>query len=307
MILNLILLIAGFVLLIKGADYFVDGASALATRLHIPAIVIGLTIVAMGTSAPEAAVSISSAIRGSNAIAIGNIIGSNIANVLLILGTSSIITTLSVQKNTQKYEIPFTVFVTILLAWFGLQYQLISRLSACVLLGLFIVFLAYLYIISRGNTDTDEQIKPTSSTKIILYIILGILALIFGSKIAVAAAIDISHSIGISERIIGLTIIALGTSLPELVTSVIAAFKGESDIAIGNIVGSNIFNILFVLGITGVILPIPFSPTFMFDMAVAILAIVLLMIFTTCNKKLGRIAGIVFVLLYVIYTACLII
>lgn len=307
LLLNIILLIIGFVLLIKGADYFVDGASAMAARLKIPPIIIGLTVVAMGTSAPEAAVSISSALAGSNAIAIGNVIGSNIANIFLILGTTALISTLTVQKNTVRFEMPFMIFITLLLCWFGMQYGIISRFNAGVFIGLFVLFLAYLFIISCGNTNTDTSIKQISTIKIISFIIFGLIALIFGSKITVLSAIDIAQYIGVSERVIGLTIIALGTSLPELVTSIIAARKGESDIAIGNIVGSNIFNILFVLGVAGLILPIPFNSAFLFDGAFAILAAVLLLAFTFKRKKLGKISGVIFLLIYCIYLGCLLV
>lgn len=305
MLINILLLVIGFILLIKGADYFVDGASALAARLKIPAIIIGLTVVAMGTSAPEAAVSISSALAGSNAIAIGNVLGSNIANIFLILGLTAIIATLTVQKNTVRFEMPFMIFITLLLCAIGWKYGMISRMGAGVLLGIFMLFLGYLFVIARGNTNTDTQIKQISPIKIALFIILGMIALIFGSKITVLAAVDIAQYIGISERVIGLTVGAFGTSLPELVTSIIAARKGESDIAIGNIVGSNIFNILFVLGVTGVILPIPFNSEFLFDGVFAILAAVLLLVFTYKNKKLGRIAGIIFIAIYAIYLGLL--
>lgn len=307
MLINILLLVIGFVLLIKGADYFVDGASALAERLKIPAIIIGLTVVAMGTSAPEAAVSISSALAGSNAIAIGNVLGSNIANIFLILGVTAIITTLTVQKNTVHFEIPFMIFITLLLCGIGWGHSMISRMDAGLLLGLFVLFLGYLFVIARGNTDTDTRIKQISKTKIALFIIFGMAALIFGSKIAVLSAVDIAQYIGISERVIGLTIVAFGTSLPELVTSIIAASKGESDIAIGNIVGSNIFNILFVLGITGLILPIPFNAEFLFDGAFAILAAVLLLIFTYRHRKLGKIAGIIFIVIYAVYLGMLLV
>lgn len=306
MLINILLLIFGFVLLIKGADYFVDGASALVARLKIPAIIIGLTVVAMGTSAPEAAISISSAMAGSNAIAIGNVLGSNIANIFLILGISASITTLSVQKNTVHFEMPFMIFITMLLCGMGWKYGVISHAGATLLIGLFLVFLGYLFVIARGNTNTDTQVKQISKIKIALFITLGMIALIFGSKITVLAAVDIAKYIGVSERVIGLTIIALGTSLPELVTSVIAASKGESDIAIGNIVGSNIFNILFVLGIAGLILPIPFNAEFLFDGAFAILASVLLLLCTATHRKLSKKSGIIFLLIYLIYIACLI-
>ena len=306
MLINILLLIVGFIMLIKGADYFVDGAAAMAARLKIPAIIIGLTVVAMGTSAPEAAVSISSALAGSNAIAIGNVLGSNIANIFLILGITATITTLCVQKNTIRFEMPFMILITLLLCGMGWQYGMISRVGAGILIGLFLVFLGYLFVISRGNTDTNTETKQLGPTKITLFILLGLIALIFGSKITVLAAIDIAQAVGISERVIGLTIVAFGTSLPELVTSIIAARKGESDIAIGNIVGSNIFNILFVLGIAGLILPIPFNSAFLFDGVIATLAATLLFLFTCKHRKLGKIAGIIFVVLYAIYLWCLI-
>ena len=307
MIINIILLIIGFVMLIKGADYFVDGASALAARLKIPAIIIGLTVVAMGTSAPEAAVSITSALQGSNAIAIGNVIGSNIANILLILGLSACAAKLSVQKNTFMYEMPFTAFITLLLCFIGGRFGIISTGAAFGLLVLFVAFLGYLFVISRNSKDANTEIKNINILKIIIFIALGLAALIFGSKIAVSASINIARIIGISERIIGLTIVAFGTSLPELVTSVIAARKGETDIAIGNIIGSNIFNILFVLGISGVILPIPFHSAFLFDGAIAILAVVMLMLATLRNKCLNRTAGIIFIAVYVAYLSSLIV
>ncbi|MFQ6703101.1 MAG: calcium/sodium antiporter [Alphaproteobacteria bacterium] len=306
MLIDLLLLVLGFVLMVRGADYFVDGASGLATRLCIPPIIIGLTIVAMGTSAPEAAVSITSAAHGSNAIAIGNVIGSNIANILLILGLSAIIAPLVVQKNTGRFEIPFTAAITGLLFFMGAHYGFISHAGAWLLLGLFVLFLGYLYVLSRRNTADACEIKQISYTRITLYVIFGMLALVFGSNIAVDAATSIAEYIGISERVIGLTIIAIGTSLPELVTSIIAARKGESDLAIGNIVGSNIFNILFVLGLSGIILPIPFNPAFVFDCWIAILAVVMLMLATCRTGRMGRVWGIIFFVTYLGYLICLI-
>lgn len=306
MLLSIALLIIGFVLLIRGADFFVDGASALANRMCIPPIIIGLTVVAMGTSAPEAAVSISSAMAGSNAIAIGNVLGSNIANILLILGLTAYITTLNVQKNTIQYEMPFMIAITFLLGFMGWNFGHISQASAAILLVIFAIFLGYLYIISKHNTCDVAEIKNLSSVKIVLYILLGLVALVIGSKLTVDSACEIARFVGISERVIGLTIVAIGTSLPELVTSAIAAKKGESDIAIGNIVGSNIFNILFVLGIAGIILPIPFSQEFIFDSIIAILAAVLLLMFTFRNKKMGKKTGILFILIYIAYLMWLI-
>ncbi len=306
MLVSLVLLIVGFVCLIKGADYLVDGASSLAKRMCIPPIIIGLTVVAMGTSAPEAAVSISSAIHGSNDIAIGNVIGSNIANILFVLGLSAMMSQLRVQKNTIRYEIPFVIFITVLLCGMGWQYGEISRMSAGILSGLFVMFLGYLYVISKQTECSTDDIKSISPLKTCIYILFGLCALVLGSNITVSAACDIARHIGISERVIGLTIIAIGTSLPELVTSVIAAKKGEADISVGNIVGSNIFNILFVLGVTGLILPIPYDSAFLFDGIFAILAVVLLWVFTCRTKHLTPVPGILMISIYITYLACLI-
>lgn len=298
---SLILLVIGFVLLVRGADYFVDGASALAKRMHVPTIVIGLTVVAMGTSAPEASVSIVSALHNSNAIAIGNVIGSNIANILLILGITSLMVVLRVQKRTLYYEIPFTIFITFLLYIIGSHYGRISHSMAWLLLGLFGAFLLYLFITSYKNQDSSEDIKSYSIFKIVLYIILGMIALILGGNLTVDSAVSIANYFGVPQRVIGLTIVALGTSLPELVTSIIAARKGETDIAIGNIIGSNIFNILFVLGLSGVILPIPFDSVFLFDTGIALLAAVLLLLCSFYTGCIGRKTGVLFLITYILY------
>ena len=305
-LLQLGLLVIGFAMLVKGADWFVDGASGIATKFKIPQLVIGLTIVAMGTSAPEAAVSISSALHGSNAIAIGNVVGSNIANIFLILGLTAIFTTLTVQKNTIRYEIPFVGIITILLCWLGASFGVISRASAFVLLGLFVAFLGYLFAISRNTECDTSNIKHMSAVKITLCIVLGLVALVLGSNITVSAACDIARCIGVSERVIGLTIIALGTSLPELVTSVIAARHGESDIAIGNIVGSNIFNILFVIGTSSIITPIVFENSFIFDTVIAIVASVILFFCVIKGRKLRRPGGIFMLVCYAAYLAYII-
>ena len=306
MLIDLLLLVFGFVLMVRGADYFVDGASGLATRLCIPPIIIGLTVVAMGTSAPEAAVSITSALHGSNAIAIGNVIGSNIANILLILGLSAIAAPLIVQKNTMRFEIPFMGCITLLLFFMGAHYGVISHTCSLVLLGLFVGFLGYLYVLSRYSNRDACEIKQIGCTKIVLYTVLGMLALVLGSNITVDAAKNIAEYFGVSERIIGLTIIAIGTSLPELVTSIIASRKGECDLAIGNIVGSNIFNILFVLGLSGVILPIPFNPAFTIDCWIAILSVVMLALATFRTGRMGRVWGAIFIATYIVYMICLI-
>lgn len=242
-------LAAGIVLLVKGADWFVDGASELAARLGIPPLIIGLTVVAMGTSLPEAAVSISAVIKGNADITIGNVIGSNILNILIILGLSSVITVLSVEKSTIKYELPFLTGVSILLILQGLDGS-IGFADGIVQIILFVLYLAYLFISAKKKNTDAEKVPENQQYKkvwqIILLCIFGLAMTVAGSSLAVDAACGIAEKLGMSERFIGLTIVALGTSLPELVTSVTAAKKGSSDIAIGNIVGSNIFNILFV-------------------------------------------------------------
>ena len=302
MLLNICLLILGFVLLVRGADAFVDGSVAIARRWHIPEIVIGLTIVAMGTSAPEAAVSIASAFKGANGVAIGNVLGSNIANIFLILGVTATITALSVGKNTIRYEIPFVGFITLLLMWMGARYGMVSHMGAAILCTLFVAFLIYLYFIT-GDTPNDDMpaVKQMSIAKILLFIIGGVVALVFGGNLTVNSAVEIAGALGVSDRIIGLTIIAVGTSLPELVTCVIAATKGQSDIAIGNIVGSNIFNILFVLGIAGLIRSIPFNSAFLIDGGFAMLAVLLLFVATARTGKLSRPMGVLFIALYAFY------
>lgn len=307
MFLNLILLAVGFVLLTKGADFFVDGASALAEKFKIPSIIIGLTIVAMGTSAPEASVSLISAIKGSGGVAIGNVIGSNIANVFLILGFASLISPLVIQKNTIKYEIPFVGFITVLLGFFGWYFGQINRLAAFIFIVLFVLFLLYLFKISKNIDEVDESLGRMPIYKMIIFLIVGLAALVYGSNLTVESAIAIAKIFHVSERIIGLTIVAFGTSLPELATSCIASFKRQNDIAVGNIIGSNIFNILFVLGLTGLIRPIPFEHVFLFDCFVALMAAVGLFFYTYRTKTLTKFQGLSFLLLYVFYLGYLII
>ena len=307
MITSILFLIIGLFLLSRGADILVDGSSAIARKFNIPEIVIGLTIVACGTSAPEAAVSISSVINGSAGIGIGNILGSNIANILLILGVSALISNLYVQKNTVLYEIPFVCFISLLLMFMGWQYGIISRGGGAILCVLFALFILYLFIISQQQKSEKIPVENMSITKMILFVVLGIIALIFGAKITIDSAIHIAHVLHISERIIGLTLVALGTSLPELVTCIAAALKKHSDIVIGNIVGSNLFNILFVLGVTGVIQPIPFEYAFLIDSAFGIIATVLLLLFVFHDRKLTKAKGFVFLILYALYIVKLIV
>ena len=303
---SILFLILGFILLIYGAHILVDGATALARKFDIPEIVIGLTVVACGTSAPEAAVSIASVISGNSAVGIGNILGSNIVNIFVILGLSALIANLHVKKNTISYEIPFLGFVSLLLLFMGWQYGMISRIGAFVLCALFIMFSVYLFIVSKKHKTENPETENMSLIKMICFIVFGIVALIIGAKITVNSATDIAHFLNVSERIIGLTIVAFGTSLPELVTCIAAALKRRSGIVIGNIVGSNLFNILFVLGLTGLIKPVPFEHAFLIDAALGVIAAVLLWVLVFKDKKFNRIDGVVFLIIYLVYTIWLI-
>lgn len=299
---QLLLLVVGFVLLMKGADWFVDGAADIADRLGIPQLVIGLTIVAMGTSLPEAAVSISAALKGSADITIGNVVGSNIMNVLVILGLTSVICTIPVQKSTVRYEIPFTILITIAFAAMGLMDNKMSRLEGGILWGLMIVYLIYLLVMAKKGTDKKEEEEKSGKKKpawlLPIMVIVGAVMIVKGSDITVDAATVIARTFGMEERFIGLTIIAFGTSLPELVTSVTAGIKGKPDIAVGNIVGSNIFNILFVVGTTALITPVPYAASFLVDSFVAVAAVAFLFLCVVKNKKLGRLGGFLMLLGY---------
>lgn len=301
MLLSTVLLIAGFVLLICGANAFVEGASALANHLKVPKIIIGLTVVAIGTSIPEMAVTISSALHGANGMAVGNVLGSNIANILLILGVTSMITPLAFKKKTIKYEIPFVIFITILLMWFGMRYGAITRPVATLLLMIFLLFVGYLYINAKKEIVEAEQVSKMPLSKISLFLILGAATLIFGSKLTVNSAIDLANMLHVPNRIIGLTLLAVGTSLPELVTCIIAARKKHVSLVIGNIIGSNIFNILIVLGSAGLIYPIDFEFSFLIDAAIAIVVTTCLWLFAIYRQRLTRNMGLFFLTSYLVY------
>ncbi len=305
-IVALVLLVVGFIFLVKGSDWFVDGAASIAAKTGIPQIVIGLTIVAMGTSAPEAAVSISATLHGNAGITIGNIVGSNILNILIILGISSVITSLAVQKTTVKIDIPFTIFISAVLLAMGFLGSL-NWVCGAILLVLFIGYLAYLFVHAKKNPveDCEEFCSTLSLPRALLATVVGLALIILGSNFAVDGATEIARMIGVSDRFIGLTIVALGTSLPELFTSVSAARKGNADIAIGNIVGSNIFNILFVVGLSSLIIPVPFASPFLIDTAVSGLAAVLLLVCCAKKKKLSRSHGVIMLLCYAAYFAYL--
>lgn len=304
--LQLLLLILGFVMLVKGADFFVDGAAGIAGKFGIPQLIIGLTIVAMGTSAPEAAVSITSALKGSADISIGNVLGSNIMNVLIILGLTAVLTNVAVQASTLKYEMPFMIAMTVVLGVLGYTGGKIVLWEGIVLWVFFILYLLYLLRMQKNSDEArDEAAESSPVWKLLLSLVLGAIVVVWGSNIAVDAATAIARFVGLSERIIGLTIIALGTSLPELVTSVTAARKGQADLAIGNIVGSNIFNILFVIGTTALITPVVFQPSFFLDAIVAVAAAVLLWLCTIRTRELRRPGGVLMLAAYAAYFAYL--
>ena len=305
-LINLGILIAGFVLLIKGADFFVKGASTIARKFGVPQIVIGLTVVAMGTSAPEAAVSISAAVSGSADITIGNVVGSNIMNVLLILGITALIAPIAVDRSAVKVDMPFMLGITLLLLPLGLTGGMVNRWEGLLLLALFTAYMIYLFRGAIKNSAEEDDLRPTygqGSMWMILWTILGLAMIVIGSKLIVYSASEIALEFGVSQRMIALTIVAFGTSLPELVTSATAARRGNTGLAIGNIVGSNIFNILFVTGLTAAITPIAFRNAFIIDTGVAAFAALILWLFSLKDRKLGRVNGVIMLLCYAAYFA----
>ena len=305
-LLQVLILAVGFAMLVKGADWFVDGAAGIAAKFGIPQLVIGLTIVAMGTSAPEAAVSITAALRGSADLTIGNIVGSNILNILLILGLTAFVTNIAVARSTVRVEIPFMVGITVLLLVFGMTGGRITLLEGVVFWAVFILYLLYLLRMAKNNKEEQPAAKPRPVWMLVLFTIGGLVCVVLGSNLTVNAASSIARTVGLSERLIGLTIIAFGTSLPELVTSMSAARKGNADISIGNIVGSNIFNILFVVGTTALITPVTFAPQFIMDTAIAIGAAVLLWLCAYRRHMLTHKAGALMPLCYAAYFATLV-
>lgn len=311
MILEVVLIILGFILLIKGADFLVDGSSKIAKKFHIPEIIIGLTIVSIGTSMPELFVSITSAIEGYPDMAVGNVIGSNLCNLLLILGLSAVIKTIEFKKETRLIETPMTLLVTIILFVLCNIGTDITREEGIFLIGLFVLFIIYtIYMGKKGEEFENKDIlvevqtdENYSTMKAILWIILGIIGLKIGGDLVVNHSITIAKALNISEKVISLTIIAIGTSLPELVTSVTAAFKGDSDIAIGNILGSNIFNILLILGVSSVITPITYSVSYNNQILVLIIGTILLALFPFigAKNKMTKANGFAYLVIYVIY------
>lgn len=299
--LQFVLLALGFVMLGKGADWFVEGAAGIAMRFGIPQLVIGLTIVAMGTSAPEAAVSIAAAVKGNADITIGNIVGSNILNILVILGLAASIVPIAVARSTVRIEMPFMIAITALLFYQGRDGS-ISLADGGVLMVAFAVYMMYLYTMAmKSNVGSDLEEPGLPLGRCLLSAVGGLALIIAGSNVTVGAATSIATYAGLSERFIGLTIVALGTSLPELFTSVAAARRGNADIAIGNIVGSNIFNILFVVGLSSLIIDIPFASAFNFDTYVALGSAVLLWLCVLRTQRLQRWAGALMLVCYAAY------
>lgn len=319
-LISLLKLVIGFLLLVKGADYFVEGASSVAKKLRIPTFVIGLTIVAFGTSAPELAVSISAALKGSNDIAIGNVVGSNIFNTLVVLGASAAITPIAVEKGMIKKDYPLSIFAAILLGVLSLDMILfqapamsLGRIDGIILL---VAFAFFMYTTVKAGlkdreTLSDEQEDQLNMHmpiwKSILILIVGLAGIVIGGDMSVEGAKEIARAFGLSEALIGLTIVAIGTSLPELVTSVVAARKGESDIAVGNVIGSNIFNVFFILGTSATILPMNVSSTYLYDIAMLIGVMVITYLPIAKTRRVGRPMGIAMILAYVAYTIYLII
>lgn len=310
-----VLLIIGFVFLVKGADAFVEGCSSIARRYHVPSLIIGMTIVAMGTSLPETAVSVTAAVTGNNALAVSNAVGSNIFNLMVVVGACTLFTSVPVQINTLKIDFPISILCAILLLILGAAGMSLGHIDGVVFIILFLAFI--LYMIRSAQTSREKNVEPgveeeeylleaeeiqeMSMGKSVIYIILGAVAIAVGSDWVVDGACTVAAAIGISQTLIGLTVVAFGTSLPELVTSIVAARKGEVDMALGNVIGSNIFNILMVLGIAAAISPVAFLTENIIDIAVLIVFSVIGWIMAWTKRELNRKEGIIMLLLYAVY------
>lgn len=318
-LLQIILLLIGFFMLIKGADVFVDGSAALAQKFKIPGVIIGLTIVAMGTSAPELAVSISAALSGSNAIAVSNVLGSNMFNLLMVLGICAILSPISVEDGIMKRDFPFSIIITVLLALFAGAGFLFGgqkipsdfatavgelyRWKGLILLALFAVYIVITIYAALKNREKGETISAMPVWQALLFIVIGVAAIIIGGQLVVNSAKAIALFCGMSETLVGLTIVAIGTSLPELVTSIVAAKKGQNGMAVGNVVGSNIFNLLLILGASSSIYPIAVSMESLIDIIILIIVSIICFMFSKTGKKISRTEGIIMVLIYCAYTA----
>ena len=310
-----VLLIIGFVFLVKGADAFVEGCSSIARRYHVPSLIIGMTIVAMGTSLPETAVSVTAAVTGNNALAVSNAVGSNIFNLMVVVGACTLFTSVTVQINTLKIDFPISILCAVLLLILGAAGMSLGHIDGVVFIILFLAFI--LYMIRSAQTSREKNVEPgveeeeylleaeeiqeMSMGKSVIYILLGAVAIAVGSDWVVDGACTVAAAIGISQTLIGLTVVAFGTSLPELVTSIVAAKKGEVDMALGNVIGSNIFNILMVLGIAAAISPVAFLTENIIDIAVLIVFSVIGWIMAWTKRELNRKEGIIMLLLYAVY------
>lgn len=312
-----LLLIIGLVVLISGANVLVLGASSIAKKFNIPNLVIGLTVVSFGTSFPELIINILAGINGQSDLAIGNVVGSNTINILLVIGVSALIKPVAVQSNTVKFEIPFTLLAMIVLFVLandalidGESLSVLSRIDGLMFLTFFIIFMYYTFIVSRqGNENDGHHVKEQANWKSILLLFAGVVGLYFGGVLIVDNATVIATNLGLSQAVIGILVVALGTSLPELATSAVAAYKGNADMAVGNIVGSNIFNVFFVLGISASIQPIAFNVALNTDILFALFASILLFlfIFTRRGRQIDRVEAIIFLVLYGAYVAWLLV
>ncbi len=324
MLVNCLLLVVGFVLLVKGADFFVEGSSAVAKRFNVPSIIIGLTIVAMGTSAPELAVSITAGMAGNNEIAISNVIGSNVFNLLMVVGACAAILPMNVSKDILKKQFPFAMFIQALLLFFCVNKfmgntfgvvdgnNVLSRVEGIILILLFVVFMADMIITTlKSRKDvTEEEQEDENQLGILLsivYIVGGAAAIVYGGDTVVNCASEIATAFGMSQTFIGLTIVAVGTSLPELVTSLTAIKKGENDLALGNVIGSNVFNVLFVLAISTTLTPIAVLDSNIIDLVILVIVSAIVYIFCVGKNKVSKVEGISMVAMYVFYTVYLLI
>lgn len=314
MLLAIIVLLIGFVLLVKGADYFVEGSSSVAKLLRVPSIIIGLTVVAFGTSMPEASVSITASLKGANDLAISNVIGSNIFNLLVVLGTCALFAPIKAKSSILKKEFPFSILISAVLLVFtiGTSYKTVfqntgtytlSRVSGIILLALFVFFLVSTVrdALRSRNEQPQEEYKALSPLKSAIFILGGLAGIVLGGNMVVDGASDIAAALGFSQTFIGLTIVALGTSLPELVTSVVAATKGENDLAVGNVIGSNIFNILLIVGASASIVPVTVDVTAIYDTAILIVFSIIAYVLTIRKKAISKKDGVVFLAMYVAF------
>lgn len=306
---NILLLAVGMFLLIKGADWFVDGASSIARKMHIPALIIGLTLVSIGTSAPELSVSISASLQGANNMSFGNIVGSNVFNTFVVIGVSSLFVPLTVSKDMKKYDIPILMGIYVLLGvfTFAITPLTVTRVEAGIMFSLFFIYTFFLIFRSRkALTDEEEGGKVRKWYFDVLFSAVGLACIIFGGDLVVDSAKAVAASFGMSELLIGLTIVAVGTSLPELVTSIVAARKGEHDIAVGNAIGSSIFNVVLILGSSTLICPVVVEWSALVDLVIMLLSALIVWLISFRSGKIGKLSGILLILIYAVYLAYII-